>query len=88
MAFLPIKVGGLSLYSTVEAASYTFVNSIAQPWVLHDHILRDIVVFGMNLDFDRAFDGLSVMIPDFDLSGLLEMTMSLLKHNMFGEFHI
>ncbi|KAF5801739.1 hypothetical protein HanXRQr2_Chr06g0251561 [Helianthus annuus] len=38
---LPIRFGGLGLYSAVEASSYAFVASRAQSWVLQDHILRD-----------------------------------------------
>ncbi|MCI13054.1 hypothetical protein A2U01_0034166, partial [Trifolium medium] len=38
---LPIKGEGLGLYSAVEAASYAFLASRAQSWVLQDHILRD-----------------------------------------------
>ncbi|MCI50682.1 hypothetical protein A2U01_0071926, partial [Trifolium medium] len=32
LASLPIKVGGLRLYSAVEAVSYAFVASRAQSW--------------------------------------------------------
>ncbi|KAM0014804.1 putative exostosin [Helianthus debilis subsp. tardiflorus] len=41
LASLPIRFGGLGLYSVVEASSYDFVASRAQSWVLQDHILRD-----------------------------------------------
>lgn len=36
--------------------------------MLQDHILRDGGVYGMQSDFDRALDDLSVSILDFDLS--------------------
>lgn len=39
--------------------------------MLQDNILRDNVIYGMYLDFDKALDGLSVVIPDFDLSGFI-----------------
>jgi hypothetical protein len=65
---LPIKAGGLGLYSAVEAASYAFVASRAQSWVLQDHILRDSGVCGMDVDFDNALDGLREMIPTLDFS--------------------
>ncbi|KAK2455796.1 hypothetical protein QL285_003218 [Trifolium repens] len=65
---LPIKVGGLGLYSAVEAALYAFVASRAQSWVLQDHILRDSGVCGMDSDFNNALDGLRDMIPAFDFS--------------------
>jgi hypothetical protein len=68
VASLPIKVGGLGLYSAVEAASYAYVASRAQSWVLQDHILRDSGVCGMDSDFDSALDGLHETIPSFDLS--------------------
>jgi hypothetical protein len=32
LASLPIRFGGLSLYSTLEASSYAFVPSRAQSW--------------------------------------------------------
>ena len=49
---LPIRVGGLSLYSVVNVSSYAFMASRSQSWVLYDHILRDYEIYGMNLDFD------------------------------------
>ncbi|MCI61183.1 hypothetical protein A2U01_0082440, partial [Trifolium medium] len=63
LASLPIKAGGLGLYSVVEAASYAFVTSRAQSWVLQDHILRDSGACGMDSDFDNALDGLRDIIP-------------------------
>lgn len=39
-----------------------------QSWVFQDHILRDTVICGMDSNFDRALNGFSVAIPDFDLS--------------------
>ncbi|KAL6500200.1 hypothetical protein OROHE_025566 [Orobanche hederae] len=68
VASLPIRAGSSDLYSAVETASYAFLASRAQSWVLQDHILRHSGVYGMDSDFDRALDGLSVAIPDFDLS--------------------
>jgi len=68
MASLPIRFGGLGLSSALEASSYAFVASRAQPWVLQDHILRDSGLSGMDLDFDNALDGLRGAIPDFDVS--------------------
>jgi len=55
---LPIRFGGLGLYSSLEASSYAFVASRAQSWVLQYHILRDSGLCGMDLDFDNALDGL------------------------------
>jgi hypothetical protein len=68
LASLPIKFGGLGLYSAVEATSYAFVASRAQSWILQDHILRNIGVCGMTLNFDNALDGLPNTIPTFDFS--------------------
>jgi len=68
MASLPIRFGGLGLYSTVEASSYAFVASKAHSWVLQDHILRDSEICGMDSDFDNVLDGLCGTIPDFDIS--------------------
>ncbi|PNY13681.1 auxilin-like protein [Trifolium pratense] len=65
---LPIRVGGLGLYSTVEAASYAFVASRAQTWILQDHILRDSGIYGMDFDFNISLDGLRDMLPTFDIS--------------------
>ncbi|XP_022031302.1 uncharacterized protein LOC110932259 [Helianthus annuus] len=49
LASLPIRFGGLGLYSAVEASSYAFVASRAQSWVLQDHILRDSgLCFGLS----------------------------------------
>ena len=64
---LPIRFGSLGLYSDLEASSYTFLVSRTQSRVLQDHILRHSGVYGMDSDFDRAFDGLSVAISYFDL---------------------
>ncbi|PNX70509.1 auxilin-like protein, partial [Trifolium pratense] len=66
IASLPIK--GLGLCSAVEATSYAFVASRTQSWILQDHILRDSGVCGMDLDFDKALDGLRDLIPTFDFS--------------------
>ncbi|MCI49878.1 hypothetical protein A2U01_0071122, partial [Trifolium medium] len=68
VASLPIRDGGLGLYSAVEAASYAFVASRAQTWVLQDHILRDSGISGMDSDFDIALDILRNMLPAFDFS--------------------
>lgn len=38
--------------------------------MLHDHILKNSEIFGMNFDFDRVLDGLYGTILDFDLDSL------------------
>lgn len=37
--------------------------------MLQDHILKGSGIYGLDLDFDRALDGLHAVIPDSDLSG-------------------
>ncbi|KAJ0545394.1 hypothetical protein HanIR_Chr08g0349381 [Helianthus annuus] len=69
LASLPIRFGGLGLYSAVEASSYAFVASRAQSWVLQDHILRDSGICGMDSDYVCALACLRDTIPSFDFSG-------------------
>ncbi|GJS63875.1 hypothetical protein Tco_0678439 [Tanacetum coccineum] len=54
LASLPIRLGGLGLYSEKEASSYAFVASRAQSWVLQDHILRDSSICDMDDDYVSA----------------------------------
>ena len=68
LASLPIRFGGFSLYSALEASSYAFVASRVQSWVLQDHILRDSGLCGIDSDFDNALDGLRGTIPNFHVS--------------------
>ena len=68
LASLPIRFGGLGLYSTLEASSYAFLASRAQSWVLQDHILRDSGLCGMDLYFVNALDSLRGAISDLDVS--------------------
>ncbi|KAI3721949.1 hypothetical protein L2E82_32969 [Cichorium intybus] len=63
---LPIRFGGLGLYSASEASSYAFVASRAQSWALQDHILRNSGICGMDIDYYFALDRLRGTIPDFD----------------------
>lgn len=65
--FLPIRVGGLWLYSIIEDALYAFVASMIQSWVLQDHRLRDSEINGMHFDFVIVLEDLSGMILNFDL---------------------
>ena len=69
LASLPIRFGGLGLYSAVEASSYAFVASRAQSWALQDHILRNSGVCDMDYDYDCALTCLRDMIPNFDCGG-------------------
>ncbi|KAJ0759599.1 putative exostosin [Helianthus annuus] len=69
LASLPIRFGGLGLYSAVEASSYAFVASRAQSWVLQDHILRDSGICGMDSDYVCDLACLRDTIPSFDFSG-------------------
>ncbi|KAI3778249.1 hypothetical protein L2E82_07407 [Cichorium intybus] len=69
MVSLPIRFGGLGLYSASEASSYAFVASRAQSWALQDHILRHSGICGMDIDYYSALDRLRATIPDFDCNG-------------------
>nr|GFB46026.1 hypothetical protein [Tanacetum cinerariifolium] len=68
LSFLPIRFGGLGLYSTKLVSSYGFVASRAQSWVLQDHILRDSGICGMYDDYVSALACLRDTIPRFDVS--------------------
>lgn len=59
---LSIKVDGLSLYLTGDVASYAFMVFRIQSLMLHDHILRDTRIYGIDFDFKRVLDGLSVVV--------------------------
>ncbi|GKA95149.1 putative reverse transcriptase domain-containing protein, partial [Tanacetum coccineum] len=75
LASLPIRFGGLGLYSATEASSYAFVASRAQPWALQDHILRDSSVCDIDSDYVCALACLCDMIPSFDSSVDYDMTV-------------
>ncbi|GKC30260.1 hypothetical protein Tco_1037554 [Tanacetum coccineum] len=68
LASLPIRFGGLGLYSAKLVSSYAFVASRAQSWVLQDHILRDIGICGMDDDYVSALACLRDTISSFDFS--------------------
>ncbi|GJU50466.1 putative reverse transcriptase domain-containing protein [Tanacetum coccineum] len=69
LASLPIRFGGLGLYSAKLVSSYAFVASRDQSWVLQDHILRNSGICGMDDDYVSALACLHDMIPSFDFSG-------------------
>jgi hypothetical protein len=83
IASLPIKVGGLGLYSAVKATSYAFVASRVQSWVLLDYILRDNGVCGMDSDFGNAFDDLRDTFSTFDFSNFASKDIVPLKPTIF-----
>ncbi|GJY59318.1 hypothetical protein Tco_0459210 [Tanacetum coccineum] len=68
LASLPIRFGGLKLYTVKVTSSYAFVASRAQSWVLQDHILRNSDICGMDDDYVSALDCLRDTIPSFDFS--------------------
>ncbi|GJU13398.1 hypothetical protein Tco_1135794 [Tanacetum coccineum] len=68
LASLPIRFGGLGLYSAKVVSSYAFVASRAQSWVLQDHILRDSGICGMDVDYASALACLRDTIPSFDFN--------------------
>ena len=51
LSSLPIRLGGLGLYSAKVVFSYAFVASRAQSWVLQDHISRDSGICSMDVDY-------------------------------------
>ncbi|GJU25516.1 hypothetical protein Tco_1164137 [Tanacetum coccineum] len=69
LASLPIRFGGLGLYSAKLVSSYAFVASRTQSWELQDHILRDSGICGMDDDYVSALVCLRDTIPSFDFSG-------------------
>ncbi|GJX74848.1 putative reverse transcriptase domain-containing protein [Tanacetum coccineum] len=71
LASLPIRLGGLGLYSAKEASFYAFVASRAQSWVLQDHILRGNGLCGMDDDYVSTLACLRDTIPSFDFSYFL-----------------
>ena len=68
IASLPLRFGGLGIYSAMEASSFAFVASRAQSWDLQDHILRDSGVVDIGSEFCGALGNLQDSIPEFDLS--------------------
>ncbi|KAJ0856068.1 putative reverse transcriptase domain, DNA/RNA polymerase superfamily [Helianthus annuus] len=82
LASLPIRFGGLGLYSAVDASSYAFVASRAQSWVLQDHILRDSGICGMDSDYVCALACLRDTIQSFDFSGFTNKDTAPLKPKM------
>nr|GEV11162.1 hypothetical protein [Tanacetum cinerariifolium] len=66
LASLPIRFGGLVMYSAKVASSFSFVVSRAQSWVLQDHILHDSGMCGMNDDYVSALKCLRDTISRFD----------------------
>ncbi|GJU89220.1 putative reverse transcriptase domain-containing protein [Tanacetum coccineum] len=68
LASLPIRFGGLGLYSAKVVSSYAFVASRAQSWVLQDHILCDSGICGMDVDYASALACLRDTIPSFDFN--------------------
>ncbi|GJY77415.1 hypothetical protein Tco_0482531 [Tanacetum coccineum] len=81
LASLPIRFGGLGLYSAKVVSSYAFVASRAQYWVLQDHISYDSGICGMDDDYVYALACLRDTIPSFDLVISLIKTPSPLKPN-------
>nr|GEW46762.1 hypothetical protein [Tanacetum cinerariifolium] len=69
LSSLPIRFGGLGLYSAKLVSSYPFVASRAQSWVLQDHILCDSGICGMDDDYVSTLACLRDTIPSFDVSG-------------------
>ena len=79
LASLPIRFGGLGLYSAVEASSYAFVASRAQSWALQDHILRASGLCDMDPDYACALACLRNTLPNFDCSGFTDKDTAPIK---------
>nr|GEU38135.1 hypothetical protein [Tanacetum cinerariifolium] len=73
LSFLPIRFGGLGMFSAKLVSSYAFVASMAQSLVLQNHILRDSGICGMDDDYVSALACLRDTIPSFDVSGFTNM---------------
>nr|GEW30159.1 putative reverse transcriptase domain-containing protein [Tanacetum cinerariifolium] len=81
LASLPIRFGGLGLYSTKVASSYAFVASRAQSWVLQHHILRNSDICEMDDDYVSALACLRDTILSFDFSCFTNKDPPLFKPN-------
>ncbi|KAJ0617254.1 hypothetical protein HanIR_Chr02g0099381 [Helianthus annuus] len=69
LASLPMRLGGLGLFSARDVGAYAFVASRAQSWELQDHILRNGGVVGLDPDYQQALERLNVSLPDLDIGG-------------------
>ncbi|KAJ0925676.1 putative exostosin [Helianthus annuus] len=69
LASLPMRLGGLGLFSARDVGAYAFVASRAQSWELQDHILRNGGVAGLDPDYQHALERLNVSLPDLDIGG-------------------
>ncbi|KAJ0925109.1 putative reverse transcriptase domain, exostosin [Helianthus annuus] len=69
LASLPMRLGGLGLFSARDVGAYAFVASRAQSWELQDHILRNGRVVGLDPDYQQALERLNVSLPDLDIGG-------------------
>ncbi|KAL6533604.1 hypothetical protein OROHE_013437 [Orobanche hederae] len=58
LSTLPIRYGGLGLYTAKETSYYAFLASRVQSWGLQDHILMDAGVEGMDENFHKALEAL------------------------------
>lgn len=76
-----IRAHRLVLHLEVKVAPYAFMDCMVQSWMLHDHILQDGEIYGMDLDFDRALDVLVLCFQILILAVLLEMIGFVIKSN-------
>ncbi|KAL6517044.1 hypothetical protein OROHE_018004 [Orobanche hederae] len=70
LSTLPIRYGGLGLYTAKETSYYAFLASRVQSWGLQDHILMDTGVEGMDDNFHKALEALQATLLDYDFSSL------------------
>lgn len=79
---LPIWCWGIGFVIGNRSFLIHFCDSIAQSWVLQDDILRDRSIYYINSNFDRALDGLSGAISNFQFSRFTNKDIVPPKPNM------
>ncbi|KAJ0453015.1 hypothetical protein HanHA300_Chr15g0585561 [Helianthus annuus] len=79
LASLPMCLGGLGLLLARDVEVYAFVAFRAQSWELHDHILRNNGVVGLDPDYQQALELLNVSLPNFNISGFSNKDTAPLK---------
>ena len=68
IASLPMRFGGLGLYSAIKAPSYAFIPLRSQSWVLQDHNLWDSGICSMNSEYACPLASPRKKLSDINLS--------------------
>ncbi|KAL6558402.1 hypothetical protein OROMI_018753 [Orobanche minor] len=79
LSTLPIRYGGLGLYTAKETSYYAFLASRVQSWGLQDHILMDTGVESMDDNFHKALEALQATLLDYDFSSFTSKDTAPLK---------